>query len=324
MAVVNILDAFTYKWAQTGTAEALTDDQWRAGWAFIGALPPSVEQFNKWGQVFDEKSNYLYSQMKAVFDAAGEVPSPADINSLRDALLAMVGGGRVLRTSRYRLNGAVQEVSIDGGAFTATGAGTFTALAATKSIYARVQAGGGGSGGVAATAAGQIAAGTGGTGGSYGEGLYTSGFSGGIPITVGAGGAGGAAGNNPGASGGASSVASLLTCPPGFGNAGGPANPLAGVSAVDVAPSAAPVGANLLAVRGEGGGFIFLTSGGQSIGSRGGASFSGPGPGMQNNGAGIAAVNPGAGGSGATQGPSLPAAAGAAGAAGYVIIVERA
>lgn len=86
MPTVNILDAFGYKWGQTGTAEPITDDQWKLGWSFIGATPPSVEQFNKWGQVFDEKSNYLYSQLKTVYDLAGIVPASADMNSLRDAL----------------------------------------------------------------------------------------------------------------------------------------------------------------------------------------------------------------------------------------------
>lgn len=200
--------------------------------------------------------------------------------------------------------------------------GTYTPTVGTTAVLVRVQGGGGGGGGSAATAGGQIAVGTGGTGGAYGEGWYTTGFTGGIPVTVGAGGAGGTAGNNAGAAGGTSSFGSLLSCPPGFGGQGGPANAMSDVSVPDVVPSNPATGANLLAVRGTGGGFIFLTATGSSIGSRGGDSFSGSGPQMQNNGPGNSAFNPGAGGGGATQGPSSPARAGGNGAAGYVIVME--
>lgn len=86
MATVNIIPAFTYKWAQTGTVEAIDDAQYKAGWSFIGATPPSVEQFNKVHQVQDEKSNWLYQQLLAVMTAAGETPTVGDLTSLRDAI----------------------------------------------------------------------------------------------------------------------------------------------------------------------------------------------------------------------------------------------
>lgn len=66
MATVNIPAAFSYKWAENGTTEAIDDAQYKVGWAFIGATPPSVEQFNKVHQIADEKSNWLYQQMLAV------------------------------------------------------------------------------------------------------------------------------------------------------------------------------------------------------------------------------------------------------------------
>jgi len=232
--------------------------------------------------------------------------------------------GRILRQLVFTKAAGVQYVSINGAAPTTVGASLFTSLPGTSSIYVQGGAGGGGGGGTEATGSGEVAAGQGGTGGAYGEGIYTSGFSGGIPITVGDGGGGGAAGNNPGGAGGTTSVGSLMSCPPGVGGAGGPSNALAAVSSVDVGPSGAPTGANVLAVRGAGGGFIFLSATGQFIGSRGGASFWGPGSQMQNNGFGFDAFNPGSGGSGATQGPNAPARAGGAGAAGKVIITERA
>lgn len=232
--------------------------------------------------------------------------------------------GRVLRASVYMPIAGVASVSVNGGAFTTTGATTFTSLSGTNAIYGKSQAAGGGGGGTAATSTGQVAAAVGGTAGSYGEVWATSGFSGGIPIASGLPGTAGAAGNNAGGAGGSSSIGSLLSCPGGPGGGGGPANAAGNVSVVDTAPSAAPTGANMLAVRGAGGGFIFLLSSGQFIGSRGGASFSGPGPQMQNNGSGPAAVNPGAGGSGANAGASSAAFAGGVGGAGYNIILEYA
>lgn len=89
MATVNILQpAFSTTWAENGTVEAIDEAQWKAGWAYIGTVPPSVEQFNKVHQVQDEKSNWLYQQMLSVMTAAGEMPSVGDLNSLRDAIEA--------------------------------------------------------------------------------------------------------------------------------------------------------------------------------------------------------------------------------------------
>lgn len=233
--------------------------------------------------------------------------------------------GRLLRTLVYTRIAGVQNVSINGGAFTPTGASTYTALTAAGFIRARVQAAGGGGGGTAATAAGEYAAGAGGTGGAYGEGIYTTGFSGGIAITVGTKGAGAAAGNNTGGNGGASSAGALLSAPGGPGGPGGSANTLANGSVVDVSPSALPTGANVLSKSGAGGGFRYYLSTGQFIGSRGGAAGDGAsGPPMQNAGSGVAATNTGAGGGAATQGQSLAASAGGAGGDGYVIIEEYA
>lgn len=91
MATVNILQpAFGIKWAQDGTVSAIDEAQWRAGWAFIGATPPSVEQFNKVHQVQDEKSNWLYQQMLTLFTSVSETPTVGDLASLRDSVRAVV------------------------------------------------------------------------------------------------------------------------------------------------------------------------------------------------------------------------------------------
>lgn len=62
MAAVNLPAAFGYKWGENGAVDAMDDSQYKLGWAFIGATPPSVEQFNKVLQTIDEKANYLNSR----------------------------------------------------------------------------------------------------------------------------------------------------------------------------------------------------------------------------------------------------------------------
>ena len=82
MAAVDILAAFGYKWAETGTVEALDDAQYKAGWAFIGATPPSVEQFNKVHQIADEKANWLYGQFSTAFTGYGLNPTAGGSSEL--------------------------------------------------------------------------------------------------------------------------------------------------------------------------------------------------------------------------------------------------
>lgn len=122
--------------------------------------------------------------------------------------------GRQLRTSVYTIVGGVQQVSVDGGAFTSVGAGTFIPLAATAAITIEMVGGGGASGGCATTGAGQSAAGTGGGSGAYALGRFTSGF-GGVAVTVGAAGVPGGTGGSNGGNGGTSSLAALISAPGG-------------------------------------------------------------------------------------------------------------
>lgn len=207
MATVNILQpAFGIKWAQDGTVEAIDEAQWRAGWSFIGATPPSVEQFNKVHQVQDEKSNYLYAQMAAIYAAAGETPSAGDLTSLRDALAAIYGGGRLIAVRVF------------------TASGTYTPTAGTKAVRVTLQGGGGGGGGAPAAGAGVVSVGVGGGAGALAVGFLTSGFSG-AAMVVGAGGAGVSGAN--GANGSASSFggAGFLAGGGVGGSANGPSAP---------------------------------------------------------------------------------------------------
>lgn len=98
--------------------------------------------------------------------------------------------------------------------------GTFNSNPATKFVITEQGAGGGGGGGAAAAGAAQIAPAQGGGSGSYARVLHTSGFSGGIPVTIGAGGNGGAAGANNGSNGGQTTFGTLVTTPGGIGGQG--------------------------------------------------------------------------------------------------------
>lgn len=90
MATVEFFDAFEYKWAQTGGNFDWQDDQYKLGWATVGSTPPTVEQFNRVLQISDEKSNWLFEQLKTVADAKSVTLSAADLTGLQQVLDAYV------------------------------------------------------------------------------------------------------------------------------------------------------------------------------------------------------------------------------------------
>lgn len=300
MAVVNILSAFGYKWAQDGTVQPIEDAQYRAGWSFIGAVPPSVEQFNKVHQVADEKSNWLYAQMAAVFAAAGETPSVGDLTSLRDSLASMYQNGRLSDIS------FVTTTQVYARPAGATGGSLVLAV------------GGGGSGGGApATSAGAVGGGGGGGGGAWALSWLPAGLPNGTVLTIGS---GGAAVSGSAEGGTATSVGALMTAP---GSTGGTF--AQGSAPIQTGGGAAPIasGGNLINATGESGHVTTVLSASLGAGAAGGGSPFGAGApttAFQNN--GVAALSRGAGGSGATSGPSQGSRAGGAGAGGAVLIVN--
>jgi len=195
--------------------------------------------------------------------------------------------------------------------------GTYNSTPGTTRILVKLKGGGGAGAGAPACGAGQTAVGSGGTEGTYGEGEFTSGFQGGLAVTVGAGGAG--ASGARGSAGGTSSLGSLISAP------GGPPGQLAGPGAGDQSAGglagAMATGANINDVPGAPGGVSFAIAG-FTVASAGAGPGGGPAPANSTN--GIAATGPGAGGSGTAQTASSPALTGGAGAAGYVIIYEYA
>lgn len=204
-----------------------------------------------------------------------------------------------------------------------TSSGTFTALSSTTKIRAILVGGGGAGGGAQATNSGQLAVGSGGASGAYTEIEATSGFAGGITVTVGAGGAP-ASGTN-GGNGGQSSLGTLATAP---GGGGGPQG-LVTATGFNFSQSSSP------AVPGVVGTVTYsLTLGGTATAggsALNGAVLSGSGAGgylgqggstPTVSGPGVNATGYGAGGSGAASGSSVAARVGGAGSSGLVIIEE--
>ncbi|WP_343661104.1 hypothetical protein [Ralstonia sp.] len=229
--------------------------------------------------------------------------------------------GRLLRTSVYTLIGGVQNVSVNGGAFTTTGATTFVPLPQSTTVTATSQGGGGAGAGAGGATSTNVSLGAPGGSGAFGSATWpvaTVGAS--QTITVGAGGL--PASNAAGGNGGSSSVGSLMTTPGGIG--GAPFNnQVAPVVNGNGSVSTPATGANIYSVRGGGGQVTLATSSSVGVGGPGGQSQYGAGaPGPAINNAGSSAVNYGSGGSGCLVNASGGSVAGGAGFAGIVILQD--
>lgn len=105
MADPTFFDLFKSTWAQNGLTEGITDLQYKAGWAFIGSVPPSVEQFNKVQQTTDERLAWLYKQLDGLaavtgrplaatgFDALSYALQNLDAGNLKTGTLPVARGG---------------------------------------------------------------------------------------------------------------------------------------------------------------------------------------------------------------------------------------
>lgn len=77
MAETNFFELFKATWAQNGTTDRISAAQYGAGWAYIGSLPPSVEQFNAVQQLTDQKLTWIYRHLEAVAVLTGrELTAP--------------------------------------------------------------------------------------------------------------------------------------------------------------------------------------------------------------------------------------------------------
>lgn len=68
---ITTLNSFNMAWGENGGRFDWQPAQYRQGWATIGDVPPSVEQFNALHYLQDEKANFLYHQLADVVAAAG-------------------------------------------------------------------------------------------------------------------------------------------------------------------------------------------------------------------------------------------------------------
>lgn len=254
---------------------------------------------------------------------AANTPAQSDSSSLLATTGYVKAGGRLSRTLVYRRSAGVQQVSIDGAAYTATGASTYTPATGMQFIIARVLGGGGAGGGAGGAAAGNASLGAPGSSGAFGVSRFTAAEVGASQaITVGLGGA--QASNAAGGAGGASSVGALISAPGGSGG-GTLTNQVPPAVNGNGTGSSAPTGANLLSVSGQAGPASFASSSNANgmLGGSGGTSHLGPGPsGPAGNSAGASASNYGTGGSGCVLNQAGGSTSGGNGAAGVVIIEE--
>jgi plastocyanin len=205
-----------------------------------------------------------------------------------------------------------------------TGSGTYNSTSGATKIVVELWGGGGGGAGCPSTGAGQSAVAGGGGGGAYLKTLITSGFSGGVPITIGAGGTGGPAGLNSGGSGGTTTFGAIASAAGGSGSSSTPAGTpplIGGAGGSGVATST--TGTTLDVTIGAAGGPAFAQAVGASLGGSGGGSGGHYGPvGAAAGAPGISGASAGVGGSGGSQGASGGALAGGSGSAGQIIVWE--
>ena len=231
--------------------------------------------------------------------------------------------GRLLRVSVYAIVSGVQQISVDGAAFTTTGASVFNPRSDTNSVIVEQCGAGGGSGATTATGAAAVSVTGGGGVGACAHDRYTSGFAG-VSVTVGVGGTAGVAPGGNGGTGGTTSFGALRSTIGGFGSIGvGAISPP--YFANGGGGGAFPSGGSISRGRGADGttaqtvnttNFISGT-GGNSVFGAGGTALSATGPGN-------AGQSPGSGAGGAATGISAAAQAGAKGADGIVVVYEYA
>lgn len=262
----------------------------------------------------------LQEEIANVVETAGLTLNGADQTQLLKGI-KLVATGRRLRTTRYTRVAGVQNISVDGGTNTTSGAGTFTRHADTKFAIFKVQGGGSGGNGSNAPAGGLVSLGSPGCSGSYAESIFDAATIGASPITitVGLGSAGSTA-----TVGGTSTVGVLMSAPGGTA-AGSLASQTPPTSTGNGVPAGSPTGANLVSIVGMSPQLALALSTSVAIGGAGGASQFGAGgnsPPINTN--GTSAINPGSGGSGTVVNSGGGTATGGNGAAGIIIVEEYA
>lgn len=204
--------------------------------------------------------------------------------------------------------------------FTSSGSFTKATYPGIRAIKVHVQAPGGGSGGVAATAAGQASfSGPGGGGGYTEEWILASALSTSETVTIGAVGAAGASGANNGGTGGTTSFGSHCSATGGTGGIGSAAT--AGSQATAGGVGGTGTGGDINITGGDGTNVVIITASNIKNGNAGSSML---GNGRQapqaTSATGVAGYDYGTGGQSSSNGASQSARTGAAGGAGIVIV----
>lgn len=199
--------------------------------------------------------------------------------------------------------------------------GTYTPTPGMGRVRVTAVGGGGAGGGVGIASAGNVSLGAPGGAGTAAQALFTAAQVGAsVAVTVGAGGtpaSGGVGGN-----GGTTSFGALLSCPGGVGGGLSDNTPAPNLNGNGLFSSSAS-GSVLWQALGGAEGYSFGVNSGGGAGGPGGRSFFGIGtPPVAFNGAAVAGVAPGSGGSGIAVGSGVGPFAGGAGAAGLIIVEE--
>jgi len=84
-------DRFNKTWAISGLASPASDAQADAGFAFLGAAPPTVELFNGMFQDLDQKDNYLFGQIERAIALEGITLDQNDLTQLHQAMRSAAG-----------------------------------------------------------------------------------------------------------------------------------------------------------------------------------------------------------------------------------------
>ncbi|MET3229979.1 UNVERIFIED_ORG: hypothetical protein ABIC54_002164 [Burkholderia sp. 1263] len=230
-----------------------------------------------------------------------------------------VSGQTLDDADRFQLSKALKGRLLKTTVFTSNG--TFTPLAATRTVRARLIGGGGGGPQTAATGAGQTCISAGGAAGSYSEAMWPiTSIGASQAVTIGAG------GTIAGIQAGATSFGSLLTGPGGFGGSVqfGTTTSFT-IAAAGVAGAAGTVsGSPLYSVlmRGTFGAPGMSLNGALLSGSGAPGLFGQGAPGGSAGGPGAGGLSFGAGGAGPAAGQSQPIQAAGAGASGVCIVEE--
>ena len=139
MADPTFFDLFKSTWAQNGLTEGITDLQYKAGWAFIGSVPPSVEQFNKVQQTTDERLAWLYQQLDGLAAVTGRPLSATSFDALSYAQQNLDAGNLKAGTVPVARGGTGLESVAAGVYLTGSGAGALVARTPAQ-VLADIQA----------------------------------------------------------------------------------------------------------------------------------------------------------------------------------------